>query len=56
MLLTNVVGARQGMGAADLYSLSRPDVVRVAQDTLLRLATEAHDDFYAEVEPASATR
>jgi hypothetical protein len=50
IFLTNVVGARQGMGASDLYNLLRPDVVRVAQDTLLRLATEARDDFYSEAE------
>jgi hypothetical protein len=47
--LANVVGVRAGYGAQDLYNLVRPEVVRIAQDVLERLETEA-GLTYAEAE------
>jgi len=38
--LTNVLGDKPGFGAAELHALLRPDVVRIAQESLERLATE----------------
>jgi len=47
--LSNVLGTRESFGAADLHALLRPEVVRVAQETLERLAL-ADDVAYGEAE------
>jgi len=47
--LSNVLGARESFGAADLHALLRPEVVRVAQETLERLAL-SDDAAYGEAE------
>lgn len=48
--LANVVGSRAGYGAADLHALLRPDVVRISQETLERLAGEGEELPHAEAE------
>ena len=47
--LTNVLGGRDSFGAAELHALLRPEVVRVAQETLERLAL-GDDVAYGEAE------
>ncbi len=48
--LGNVLGDRPAFGANDLHALLRPEVVRVAQETLERMASERAEMPYGEAE------
>lgn len=48
--LTNVVGDRPGFGASDLHALLRPEVIRIVEQTLERLAADNDDLPYGEAE------